>query len=488
MKKIFYIYFLFFILLNIVDFFNLLPKYLDIFKKFLSWGLIGYFFYKLSPTKIFLGNQKNLMDFLIIICFYLISTTKSFFYFFKLKNDLIIEITFLIGFFFLILICIDLILNTEIKKDSLLGSFNFKNFFLNFLILLSSFLFFSFIIFNFFSEWFAIAIDSLILILGLIYYLFNFLLKKNHYHTIELSKKISNFGQNFFYKIINYFSNKKTFFHGCVLILTITGLVDIGVFLIPYIFGIKNSFYNIEDSILNSFIEISKEYLFLSPIIFIEYLLSILFIFFILFFAFYFFYNHKKTEKILNNKYIIYFLLISIINFLLFKILKLIPIFDFRAYKNNTLGTEIILSNLSISNDFYILIFFLFFISFFLIYILKKNFLLLKKILIFFGGIFFILYIGIFSFSIIGNDINKIYTENYISIEEISINGKQTYITKFDKFNLKETPIIHKLKFYLFQVDDFLRFISNLFFYFISIFLFLRLIINEIFINKSFYN
>ena len=48
-------YFIFFILINILDFFNFLSGDVDFFKKILSWILIGYVFYKASFSKIFVG-------------------------------------------------------------------------------------------------------------------------------------------------------------------------------------------------------------------------------------------------------------------------------------------------------------------------------------------------------------------------------------------------------------------------------------------------
>ena len=56
-KILLQIYFVLFIILNLLDFFNIIPNDLDFFKKLLSWSIIAYIFYKVSPTKIFIGNK-----------------------------------------------------------------------------------------------------------------------------------------------------------------------------------------------------------------------------------------------------------------------------------------------------------------------------------------------------------------------------------------------------------------------------------------------
>lgn len=265
------IYFILFILLNIFDFLNLLSNDFDFFKKLLSWGLIIYLFYKISFTKILTGTKEKLYDILFLIFFSLIAIPKSLlFHLFNLGtidqienthilfkylllplketiNDFTILILFFVGIIGTIIVSISLILNKNIKKPSLLESLNIKdNYFKTsrlILITIAISLFFGIIIFNFFMEWFALAVDSLILVIGLIYYIFTYIKEHTKTKFSSTLKDISNSGNSFFQKLLENLSNKKTFFITIAIFMTLHLLVDAGVYMVPYSIGTQNPLY-----------------------------------------------------------------------------------------------------------------------------------------------------------------------------------------------------------------------------------------------------
>ena len=197
-KKIFLICFLLFMLfLNIFDFLNLLSGDIDFIEKILSWSLFGYLFYQASLTKIFIGIRIKIYDFIYIIAFALISITKSLVYYTKdgiytsenyfifkwflniisnLDSNSFILYSFFIGIIIIIFNSIVLLRKNQIEENSLLGSINYNDFAkfikLQYITLILISIFFAMILFNFFMEWFALAIDDFIPIIGLFYYLF----------------------------------------------------------------------------------------------------------------------------------------------------------------------------------------------------------------------------------------------------------------------------------------------------------------------------
>ena len=256
-KYVSYFFLIAFILLNVADFLGLLTADLDFFKKLLSWTIIIYLLYSASFTKIFIGKRHKIYDLVFIFAFSLIVIPKIIIYHIKDQKFAIFKFVAVLKEFLnfnnlqivflgiLIIFILSILLSRkEIKKESFVGSFNIKSQFIHVLLLIFISLFFAFIIFNFFMEWFALAIDSFIIILGLFYYFFIFTTHHTKYskHSKYLSK-VSNFGNNLYRRTLFQFSDKQTFFLGVSLMLAAHLIVDIIVYLIPSITGFKNSLY-----------------------------------------------------------------------------------------------------------------------------------------------------------------------------------------------------------------------------------------------------
>jgi hypothetical protein len=266
-KYLYQFYFLFFIFLNIIDFFNIIGGDLDFFKKLLSWLVIGYLFYHVSFTKSMIGKKLLLYDLLFLLGFSLMSLIKALvlysrnidnfesyrvfgdflFFIATLPPNTFISLTFILGFLLTLILSISLLLNHGIRKGSFIGSFNIKEGFFKYPfeqgILSVMALFFGMILFNLFMEWFALAVDSIILVLGLSYYLILVLQRHHKGQLGNYTRLIANTGNNFFQTIIQSFSEKKTILIALSFLLTLHALVDAGVYLIPYTIGTENALY-----------------------------------------------------------------------------------------------------------------------------------------------------------------------------------------------------------------------------------------------------
>jgi hypothetical protein len=484
-------YFSILIFLNVFDFFNLLNHDFDIFKKFLSWGIIIFIFYNLSISKIFLGVRKKSYDILFLIIFSFLTIPKILFSYIlnsDSTNFLIFDflvlflkksiyafrsydlklILFIFSLIFLLLLCINIISTFKFSTKNKLGlinSFNFKNnFFKNikiFIILFFGLLFFGTIVYNFFIEWFALAIDSFILFFGLIYY--GFLFYKEHKLKSNLLSKVSligNFGNDIYNKIINFFSSKKTFFIGILFLLSLHLVIDFIVYIFSYLSGIPNSFYFSDLKISENFnplfnflnFENSRFYVdyILNPIwfplILIIYLLQISFFGIVFIYPFYYLYSNY-FKKNYNFEKLEYFSLFSFIfiflNYLLNLSFSKNPmnlILNFQTLNSEISGIFISTNSLFLKSLSFLDILFLFlliFISGGIIYLLinhKKNFIFIINKFLFF--LFFLFYISFFFVNLV--------SENISSIKEVDISNFNDI--KTDITNKKKNLIFNNLK------------------------------------------
>lgn len=479
-------YFIFFIILNIADFLHYLEGDLDFFKKILSWIIIGYIFYKVSLSKIFVGEKIKKYDLGYIFAFCLMIIPRTLEYYITLigeneiKNYIIFggflnfikniqgnnfifqQTSLLIGIILIIFISIRLINKHYYTKDSLIGSMNFSEYMrfikLDIITLIVVSLFFGIFVFNLIMEWFALAVDAIILVLGLIYYFFKYL----HHHTqskfSEYIKTASNTGNDFYQKLILAFSDKKTFFIGISFLLTLHLMVDGGVYMIPYTIGSENSLYfgklgenhnPLFFSSSNADAQISKDMtsspLFNLPIISI-YIISLFLGFVFLTFPFYIFYKNIQNKKIkLNKIFTIFFITSTIFYISLFFFPNLNnPILigfpdKFQDEYGTLKGVDIYTSNIIKTNNnisktsFELISSFLLFLIILLLILFRYD-----KYKYFFEKItyltilsFFIIYIGMYfidmsragfeTFNIKNNE-NLNSAEQYLSLEKIYFN------------------------------------------------------------------
>ena len=488
-KYILQIYFIIFILLNIADFMGKLQGDIDFFKKILSWLIIGYIFYKASITELFLGYRDKVIDLFLIFSFSLISIVKAIlhyanvtheqkFYIFayplkylsELSTTQALEITqtlFIIGFLLIVLISIALLRTYDPTDKSLLKSLNIKGYFKfiggQYLTLIFTLTFFAMIVFNFFMEWFALAIDSIILVIGLLYYLIYYIHKHTEMETSKYLKQVSNTGNLFYNNLIKLFSNKKTFLLGTSIILTIHLIVDIGVYILPYTIGLENTLYentldipiySLKDpnqSRLLNDLSISQNFI-TDLILIISHISTIIFFILILFGPFYYFYKFIQKNKTHSPKLIKHIFLVSAILYLSILLIPNLnpPIEMTNTYNYGIIGVDFTTNQIININQPFPHIELLILLIIFIIANIEIKYVVFKtehrflkyKLMPIIAIIFFIIYISLFFTSVISNDYNSLKNDLKLSsIKEKELSHFELNNNKFNEINNKLNTI-----------------------------------------------
>ncbi len=340
------------ILLQAIDFFKLLDPFWDYVKKIISWVLIGYLLYLLSPSNIFFGEKHKWWDASVILSYFLlvvkdltrfavvardamlervldyatflpgtshaasvatIAVDKGAYNTFSLLggylpnasvwakpfatqltlattslpftvtsgtesatallqpyglNGMILQlyntlaanaatietVSFLIGTGLLIVFGIVAALRFRVHETSALsvihehgelkGATHASKRTASVLLVIAVFFV---ILFNLVVEWLAIAIDAPLIMTGLLFYLLVAIqFHKQTHHRLEegsLLARIGGFGTNFLKDFATLFTRKKTVLLGLSGLLVLHLLVDIGIFLIPYVTSLHDALY-----------------------------------------------------------------------------------------------------------------------------------------------------------------------------------------------------------------------------------------------------
>lgn len=260
-----------FILLNILDFFNLLAPDLDYVKKLISWTLLICVFYSINFTRMIFGFDDKRINSILITSFILLAFNKfiailSFSEKGPLFRDLlnliannagiIAHFTFYMGAVSLLLLCVYAAWKTDIKKGSILGMLhesgkrpsNLIHIFFRSLIILLVIAVFYQLLFDPILEWLAIIIDSSLVVLGLIVYSY-YCLRKNkikiheRLHLGKIIDSVSDIGENIYLKFVSLFYKKKTVLLGFLGILVLHLIIDLSSIFLHYIFPFYKSFY-----------------------------------------------------------------------------------------------------------------------------------------------------------------------------------------------------------------------------------------------------
>ena len=464
---------------GILDFLNFLNDDFDFLKKIISWFLITILFYKISPSKIFFGIRKKSTDFFLIFGFFLTSIFKSLFqYLFFLDSfefelfeslilflislkpfySIIIDVFFIFGVILIIFTTLTSLISNNLESG-LIKSFQIeKNFFgVFFEKILGVFLvlFFGIVIFNFFMEWFALAVDSIILFIGFIYALIKlFISFMSHRFFPELENKlseISNFGFDVYNYVLSLFSEKKTFLLGFLFVLSFHLVVDSGVYFFSYLSGLTDTFYlKILGSNQLSIFGIGESHflndmkvvpLWFGTFLFILYFLEIFFIFTIFVFPFVMLY---KKENVLKENLEDFILALFFSSFIIYSFgmtqILYKNIFIFEILTNEFIsGLYAKTSNLILDDSNFYLILLLLLFSFCISYLFVKNFKVFSRKL--FTGII-VLFFLIYSFTFLYSNSNIIETSHYNESKYLEVKndilGKNG---KFKKINFGELLI-----------------------------------------------
>ncbi|MBR9677314.1 hypothetical protein GOV04_04185 [Candidatus Woesearchaeota archaeon] len=255
------------IVMSVLDFLNYLPGDIDIVKKVLSWTAVGYLIYKVQLSNIFFGEHNKRHDKLILITFLILIVKKvvhysirvreetTLLYYFHdliISNAAILEYTALIaGSILLFVLAFYFAITVEPRYPSVLTVMhNSVNRPKNPLELITRFLSIFFImtlfylfVFDPLMEWIAIAVDAPLIVIALFVYIFLFAKHANKFHAESFLYKVGTVGERSIEKFIELFKYRDTFFLGITGLIGLHLLVDIGVFIIPYITGLGNALY-----------------------------------------------------------------------------------------------------------------------------------------------------------------------------------------------------------------------------------------------------
>lgn len=255
-----------FIVLNLLDFFEIIPSELDYAKKILSWALLGYLLYKVSLTRVLFGRPDLDLDVLLIASYFLLVLKNLISYaavayptaseamkpFFKLLIDHHTSyelVSFAAGLTGLVLIAAFVAWRVPFLSRSVMGVLHEQGkpkralgpvlgrFALTLLVLLGFFLY----VFNMVMEWLAIAIDATLILFALLFY--SLFLVRHRVNMHQYLQQVSNAGNNFFKSFVDHFRYRESFLLGMCGLLVLHLLTDIGNFLIPYVTGLRDQLY-----------------------------------------------------------------------------------------------------------------------------------------------------------------------------------------------------------------------------------------------------
>lgn len=255
------------IIFEVAEFFGILPGDLEFIEKTVSWIALAYLFVKASLSSILFGYKKARFDIAIVFA-YLLFVIKDIircaevvieepvllreFYSFVIGSSLIIEkYFFYTGGILLIIISLYVAMKIEVKKPSLMAVIHetgkppeeIKDWAVRFTTIFLVLVAFFVVVFNLAAEWLAIALDTPLIVAGILLYLFVVIRHHKRFNTRQFIYKVGRFGEDFYSNFVRMFHYKKTIYLGVMGLLALHLLTDMGTFIVPYIIGLKETMY-----------------------------------------------------------------------------------------------------------------------------------------------------------------------------------------------------------------------------------------------------
>ena len=348
------------IILQFLDFFEIIGSNLDYVKKIISWALIGLLIYNIRLSKLFVGVNSGLSDSLLIFGYFsltlknltsyaagsLVEASAFLHDFFQLlaSNSSTIEsVGIYVGFLLIIFVSLRLSLK-EFNKPSIIGVFHLidakpdsfrkliPRFFKVFFIVFGFFVVF----FNLIIEWLAIAIDAPLLMFGLLLYLLFLVRFHKGFSFGKFLVKFGDFGSSLYKQVIKNLRYRKTFIQSVSAMIVLHVITDAYTFVWPFLFGFGDGLYlnllpDLHLSFLNVFLN-QISYSSLSVLDSISLLLIyagnvVALLFFLLFPVFLWFVIFNK-KIIYPKRFFLSIVVSSLSMFILAPIFKIKPLFD----------------------------------------------------------------------------------------------------------------------------------------------------------------
>jgi hypothetical protein len=251
------------IVLNVLDFFEIIGPELDYVTNVIGWVGLAYLLFQASPSRILLGRRMEDLDALLLFSYFLMvvknligfaassyqeaTFLKPFFAHLIVNASLYEQVTMTVGAASVVAIALYIALRVPFGQRSVMGVLHEEGepsgrkapqrVIIALIVLFGFFL----LVFNLIMEWLAIAIDSLLALAAVLFY--SVVLVR---HRISLHKAIdavSNFGNGFYRSFITHFRERESFLLGVVGLLVLHVLTDLGNFIVPHLLGVHESLY-----------------------------------------------------------------------------------------------------------------------------------------------------------------------------------------------------------------------------------------------------
>lgn len=406
------------IILNVFDAFEILGSDWDYIKKIISWTALGILVYKVSPSKLFVGFRKKNLDKILIIGYFLMIIKNIISYAFVAVNDAshflkplysflilyastIEEIGLYIGLFLILVVSFNLALRTPLKAPSLLHlmradkiKHDAKTFFLHFFSLIFIAIGFFLVFFNLVMEWLAIGIDAPLLMISLVIYFFFIIKHHNKFTPGSFLSKFGDFGSDFYKGVLEHIRYKHTFLRIISGMLILHILTDMLTFIWNYIFGIGDALYFNLIGPHPSFVQLVSSDLsvsWLTGIIHFSNLVGLFFLMITPIIMWLIMYFNKKIK--LNNQaliFIFYSLIVLILN----------PTFQITALGKNFIYGVDITGILAGTNQILPFSWTIIIASLIALIVSRIHLKSLKVILVIASKVFFVMYAGLYFFSL----------------------------------------------------------------------------------------
>jgi hypothetical protein len=255
----------FLILIEVLDFFTVIPAPLEYVEKAVAVAAICYLFYKASLTRIIFGLKEKKYDLMIVLGFFLLSlktivgflmsavreesAMQELYSFVLARADLIEKMGFWIGGGLLMVAAV-LLVHEKIKNPCVMGIIHedaiatglwrkIIRFFSIYLVLLAVFV----TVFTFTLEWLGLTVDAPVLMIILFFYLFVIVKRGRGMKTESFLKRVSESSEKFYGRFVSLFHSRRTIMTAITGLLVLHLLVDIGHFIIPYTTGLLYPWY-----------------------------------------------------------------------------------------------------------------------------------------------------------------------------------------------------------------------------------------------------
>jgi hypothetical protein len=255
------------ILLNVFDFFSMLPEDISFVKEILSIVLMASLFYHVGITWLFFGAKadessgvvKNWFVNLVIVFSYLAFLAKNvvsitseagsqifsgIFLFFSTFGVQIERISFYFGAVMLLLVSLYLAFFSVVHERSFLGNIHVgKSRFVKFIAIFLALNAFYILVFDLVMEWLAVAVDNTLIVSAIFVYLFFIVRHHRKFSADNFIYKIGSFSERFYEHAIRFFHDKQHIFLGISGLLVLHLITEISNFILPYIFNRTSSMY-----------------------------------------------------------------------------------------------------------------------------------------------------------------------------------------------------------------------------------------------------